>query len=422
MTAFLLVPALIFCIGYAFIIFEASTRINKSAAALLTGVFCWVAVFLIFPTAHAHTAFAEHLSSLSQLIFFILAAMTIVEIMNVHGSFQYVSRLLKVKSKQKLLWICAILTFFLSAILDNLTTTIVILTLIRPLVSEHQDRLLLGGLVVIAANAGGCWTPIGDVTTTMLWIGGQITSVPTMTYLFIPSLVSMAVSAAIIAPSLKGRVDVTKLEEPKSEPHSKLIFFLGVFVLIFVPIFKNITGLPPFMGMLFGLGVLWLTTDFLHSPYEARQHLRVPSIFAKVDMTCPLFFLGILLAVSSLDENGALNALATYLARIVPSQEVLTFFIGILSAIVDNVPLVAAAMGMYPLASYPVDSTFWQLLAYCAGIGGSILIIGSAAGVAYMSIEKVHFGWYLKRITPAAFVGYVAGFFTYIALVWTIGG
>lgn len=421
MAASLLLPSIIFCVGYALIIFEAATRINKSAIALLTGVFCWAAVFFLPPDGQVNAAFLHHFSSLGQLIFFLLSAMAIVEIMNVHGSFQYVSRLLKVTSKQKLLWICSFLTFFLSAVLDNLTTTIVILALIKRLVSERHDRLLLGGAVVIAANAGGCWTPIGDVTTTMLWIGGQITTIPIMVYLFIPSMVCMLVSVAWIAPSLTGRVDSSKLETPKTEPHSQLIFFLGVFLLIFVPAFKQITGLPPFMGMIFGLGVLWLVTDFLHSPHASRQYLRVPAIFAKIDLACPYFFLGILLAVSALDESGTLSALAGQLKKIMPNDAVLNFFIGILSAIVDNVPLVAACMGMYPLTSYPVDDTFWQMLAYCAGTGGSILIIGSAAGVAFMAIEEVHFGWYLKRFAPAAFAGYLAGFFSYLITVWVVG-
>lgn len=420
MTTSLLLPLIIFCIGYLLIIFEGVTHINKSGVALLMGVFCWVAVFFIPPNEHLDTAFLEHFASLGQLIFFLLSAMAIVEIMSVHGSFQYVSRLLKVSSKRRLLWICSFLAFFLSAVLDNLTATIVLLALIRRLVSGRNDRLLLGGAVVIAANAGGCWTPIGDVTTTMLWIGGQITTVPTMAYLFIPSMVCMLVGVAWLAPSLIGRVDSEKLEVPKTEPHSQLIFFLGVAVLVFVPVFKSITGLPPFMGMAFGLGVLWLVTDLLHSPHASRQYLRVPAVFAKIDLACPYFFLGILLAVSALDENGTLSELATRLAKIMPNETVLNFFIGILSAIVDNVPLVAASMGMYPLTSYPIDDTFWQMLAYCAGTGGSILVIGSAAGVAFMSIEEVHFGWYLKKLAPAAFAGYLAGFFAYLITVWAL--
>ncbi|HSX25706.1 MAG TPA: sodium:proton antiporter NhaD [Chlamydiales bacterium] len=404
---------LVFTIGYFAIIFESAMRINKAASALLMAVVTWMFLYLIkgHNLAEDIGQLGEKLSEISQIIFFLMGAMTLVEVVDSHKGFKIITDLIHTNSKKKMLWILGLVTFFLSAILDNLTTTIVMVSLLRKLVPDKQDRMILGSMVVIAANAGGAWTPIGDVTTTMLWINGNITSLQVMKALFIPSFLSLVIALGLLGWQLKGNYPklVQRAHEEKVEPGARLIFFCGVGALIFVPIFKALTGLPPFMGILIGLAVVWLVTDIIHSPYETREHLRLPHILTRIDTSGILFFLGILLAISALDTVGLLRELAEILDRYVHNLPLIATMIGLISAVIDNVPLVAAGMGMYDLQTYPTDSTFWQMLAYCAGTGGSILIIGSAAGVALMGMEKIDFMWYLKRISLIALASYLAG-------------
>jgi Na+/H+ antiporter NhaD/arsenite permease-like protein len=321
-----------------------------------------------------------------------------------------------VRSKKLCLCIVAIVTFFLSAVLDNLTTTIVMVVLLRRIITHTQDRLLFGSAIVIAANAGGVWTPIGDVTTTMLWLGGQVSTQPLIEKLFLPSFVCLIVSTACCLFFVKGTIQVELLEPAKLEYKGKLVLVCGVASLVFVPIFKVLTGLPPFMGILFSMSFMWLLTDLLHRP-EERNHLRVISMFPKVDLSSIFFFLGILLAVGALETAGILAQLAGWIDMHVPSKTVVAAIIGVASAIIDNVPLVAATMGMYDLTLFPQDHSFWLLIAFCAGTGGSMLIIGSAAGVAFMSLEKVDFFWYVKRAALPAALGYAAGIATYLLVV-----
>jgi NhaD family Na+/H+ antiporter len=399
---------LIFIIGYFAIIFEHKLSINKTASALLMAVLTWVVVFLEQPNLHA---LGEKLNDVSQIIFFLMGAMALVELVDVHKGFKVITDLIHTSSKKKMLWVMGFTTFFLSAILDNLTTTIVMISLLRKLVPDTKDRMTLGAMVVIAANAGGAWTPIGDVTTTMLWINGNITALSVMKTLFIPSLISLVVALIILGWNLKGVYShaVRHAREESPEPGARIVFFSGIGALIFVPIFKALTGLPPFMGILIALGSVWLITDLMHAPHETRQHLRLPAILARIDTSGILFFLGILLCISALDVAGLLSQLARFLDQTIGNVSVIATLIGLLSAVIDNVPLVAAGMGMYDLQSYPADSYLWQMLAFCAGTGGSILIIGSAAGVAFMGLEKVDFIWYFKRISLIALTSYFAG-------------
>jgi len=404
---------LVFTLGYLFITIEHITHINKTSVALLMAIFCWVIQF----TSHHQSdennilLLGEHIGNISQVIFFLLGALTIVEIINAHHGFQLISNVIQVRSKKQLLWIVGLITFFLSAILDNLTSTIIMVTLIRKLIEKGEDRLLMGGAIVIAANAGGAWTPIGDVTTTMLWIGGQLSTFQIIRYLFLPSLTCLIVSLLFISWTLKGKFKSPNIKEQNQqlEPMGNTIFWLGVSCLICVPIFKILTGLPPFMGMIFGLGLMWVFTDIVHSQYKNREHLRVPHIISRIDVSSVLFFLGILLAVDALHAAGILDSLAQWMDRKIANSNFIAVAIGLASAVIDNVPLVAAVMGMYSLTQYPTDSTFWNLIAYCAGTGGSILVIGSAAGIAYMGMEKVQFFWYFRRVGIAALIGYFAG-------------
>lgn len=409
----------VFFIGYFFITIEHITHINKATVALMMAIICWVIQFANQAwNLQEHTQFlGEHVANISQLVFFILGALTIVEIINEHKGFRIVSDFIQVNSKKKLLWVLGFITFFLSAILDNLTTTIVMVTLLKKLLDDRPDRLLMGGGVVIAANAGGAWTPIGDVTTTMLWIGGQVTTVETMKALFMPSMVCF-IAAFIIIHFMLGDEKIPSqkvhMVDQHVEPLGKFIFFLGVGLLMFVPIFKLLTGLPPFMGILFALSVMWLVTDIVHSRHDHRAHLRVTHVLTKIDLSSALFFLGILLCVTALESANILKMLAVWLDANIGNTTLIATFIGLASAVVDNVPLVAASMGMYSLEQYPPDSQFWQLVAYCAGTGGSALIIGSAAGVVFMGLDKVDFFWYLKKITIPALVGYFAGLGFYL--------
>jgi NhaD family Na+/H+ antiporter len=358
----------------------------------------------------------HHLGDVSQIIFFLLGAMTLVELIDCHGGFKVITDVIHTSSKKKMLWIIGFVTFFLSAILDNLTTTIVMVSLLRKLISDKEERLTLGALVVIAANAGGAWTPIGDVTTTMLWINGNISTLEVMKSLFIPSICALLIALLFVGRGMKGQYPkiLQKAESQAPEPGARAIFYSGIGALIFVPIFKSLTNLPPFMGILLALGVLWFVTDLMHHDYEGRQHLRVPQILTRIDTSGVIFFLGILLCVGALESVGILRALAVFLDTHVHNLPLIATVIGLVSAVVDNVPLVAATMGMYDLTTYPMDSSLWQLIAYCAGTGGSILIIGSAAGVALMGLEKVDFLWYFRKISWIALISYLGGVAAYL--------
>ncbi|HEV8511740.1 MAG TPA: sodium:proton antiporter NhaD, partial [Cyclobacteriaceae bacterium] len=413
---------ILFCVGYLIIALEHSIEINKTATALVTGVLCWT-VYILNNDAHIVTEqLFEQLGETSGILFFLMGAMTIVELIDSHNGFEIINRAITTKNIRTLLWIICIVSFFLSAVLDNLTTTIVMVTLCAKLIRHAQQRLLFIGMIIIAANAGGSWSPIGDVTTTMLWIGGQISTTAIIAKLFIPSLVCLFVPLTIATFQLKND---RQLQEAGSNaamlnssrsPDQRLIFFSGIAVLLLVPAFKTLTHLPPFMGMLLGLGFLWILTELIHrnKNEEERQKLSVIHALERMDVPSVLFFLGILLAVGALHYAGQLSNLAGALTNTFDNDKIILTIIGIASAVVDNVPIVAATIAMYPLDSYPLDHSFWHLLAFCAGTGGSLLVIGSAAGVAAMGLENISFGWYVKRISWLALIGYFAGIATFI--------
>ena len=470
----------IFVVGYTMIALEHPMRLDKAASALLTGTVLW-GLYALFATgildldlspawqavkmrasdivayimpgvdaAHFDKFWEDdvetsktihhfvlhdlnhHIIEIAHILFFLLGAMTIVETVDQHQGFKLITDRIKTTNKVKMLWILSTLTFFMSATLDNLTTTIVLVALLRKLIDDQKTRWFFASMVVLAANAGGAWSPIGDVTTIMLWIGGQITTVNIIAYVIVPSIFTMVIPLIVVSFYLKGNVDrpvLDKNEEVEftTNAERKLLLIMGISALLFVPVFKTLTHLPPFVGMLFGLGVIWATTEFIHrnKPLEDKRKLTVVGILQKVDVPTIFFFLGILLAVAALQSAGHLDVLAKYLDATVRDIYIINIIIGALSAIVDNVPLVAGAMGMYPiaelneigtdayLANFVVDGKFWQFLAYCAGTGGSILIIGSAAGVAAMGLEKIDFIWYLKKISWLAIIGYLAGALVY---------
>jgi NhaD family Na+/H+ antiporter len=408
--------SIIFILGYAAIALEHPIKINKAAIALVTAAVCW-ALFALF-TEDKHAAvegLTEHLGEVSGILFFLLGAMTIVELIDAHDGFLIITDKIQTTNKKKLVWIVSLITFFLSAVLDNLTTTIVLISLLRKLIDNRQDRLLFAGLVVISANAGGAWSPIGDVTTTMLWIGGQVTAGNIIIQTFVPAIVCMLLPTFLISRQMKGRLERPVMKDqslsivPKRERN--LVFWLGISSLLFVPVFKTITHLPPYMGVLFGLGILWVITELIHSGRDEEEKglLSVNHALRKIDTPSILFFLGILLSIGALQSIGVLNQLSSWMDHTIGNINAITILIGILSSIVDNVPLVAATQGMYPLEQFPTDHYFWEFLAYCAGTGGSALIIGSAAGVAAMGLEKIEFFWYVKKISWLALIGYFAG-------------
>lgn len=413
----------IFVIAYAAIALEHPLKINKSASALVGAGVLWTVYALASGSSHdiSHEL-SETLSSTAQIVFFLIGAMTIVEVIDAHNGFQVITSRIKTTKLPSLMLLVSIVAFFLSAILDNLTTTIVMVSLMRKLLVKREDRLLFAGMIVIAANAGGAWSPIGDVTTTMLWIGGQITPTNIITGLFIPSAINLLVPMLIVCFMLRGRIIETPAKhqedtyDAKTTTERNVVFILGLGVLIAVPLFKSITHLPPFMGIMFGLGILWLVADLMHKNKidENKHKLTLVHALTRIDMASIVFFIGILLAVATLEHSHILSSLAKWLNETVGRQDIIVLMIGFASAIVDNVPLVAASMGMYNLEQYPVDSFLWIFLAYCAGTGGSILIIGSAAGVAAMGLEKIDFMWYLKKISLLATLGYLAGAATYM--------
>ncbi|HET9746254.1 MAG TPA: sodium:proton antiporter NhaD [Chitinophagaceae bacterium] len=411
---------IVFIAGYLAIAFEHPLRINKAASALLTGVICWTIYALLGNDRELISEeLAHHLSQIAGILFFLLGAMVIVELIDAHDGFEVITQRITTTSKRKLVWIVGLLTFFLSAVLDNLTTTIVMVSLLRKVIPSHKERLMFAGLIVIAANAGGAWSPIGDVTTTMLWIGNQVTTGNIIIKTFVPSLVCFFVAALFISFRMKGNLAPMEQKENslRSTPNErKTVFLTGLACLLFVPVFKTITHLPPYMGIVFGLGMMWLLTEMVHSGKdEAEKGLfSVNHALRKIDTPSILFFLGILLAVSALESTGILVSIAEVLDNSIGNISIITIIIGLLSAIVDNVPLVAAAQGMYSMEQYPTDHFFWEFLAYCSGTGGSILIIGSAAGVAAMGMERIQFGWYLKKIAWLALIGYLAGAAVYL--------
>lgn len=433
----------LFVFGYLLIALESFVKIDKAAIALLMFVLCWT-LFMVSPEsyiggsgedllARVSSIIEHHLGSTSTTLFFLMGAMTIVEIVDQNGGFNWVRDVMKTRGQRKLLWRIALLTFVLSAILDNLTTSIVMVMILRKLVPDRDHRILYASMVIIAANAGGAFSPIGDVTTIMLWNKGVITALGVISEILIPSIVAMAVPALIMQHKLKGKLKVSEEFKEENSDHDtpftrrqrQIIFFLGVGGLMFVPVFKALTGLPPFVGILLVLGVLWTVTEaFYRHLTEASERIdtskRVGDLLSRIDMPTILFFLGILMAVACLEQIGVLTALGEGLNTVFQGNHYLvTGVIGVLSSIVDNVPLVAGCMGMYPVEAagdMAVDGIFWQLLAYCAGVGGSMLIIGSAAGVVVMGSEKISFGWYLRHITWIAFVGYLAGIFSYWVL------
>ena len=441
MSALTLAIVVAFCIGYFFIAIESVTKINKAAIALLMLVATWT-LFMLSPASYLPAAIGDkvaavvsetiehHLGQTATTLFFLMGAMTIVELVDQNGGFNFVRHVMQTHSKRKLLWRIAFMTFFLSAILDNLTTSIVMIMILRKLVADSKDRIVYASLVIIAANSGGAFSPIGDVTTIMLWNKGVITALGVISELLIPSVISMVIPAYVLSLSLKGNLtyagEETQAvqEDELTGRQRKAIFFLGVGGLIFVPIFKSITHLPPFVGILLVLGVLWTVTEIFYAHLKAPEEKgamqkRVSRMLARIDMSTILFFLGILMAVACLETIGVLSMLGQWLNTSFDGNHYLiTGIIGVLSSIVDNVPLVAGCMGMYPVAptgDMAVDGIFWQLLAYCAGVGGSMLIIGSAAGVVVMGLERITFGWYMRHISWIAFVGYIAGILCYWA-------
>ncbi len=414
----------IFIAAYLAIALEHPIKVNKSASALIGAGLLWTVYAISSPDLKVVNAeLGESLMGTAQIVFFLMGAMAIVEVIDAHRSFEIITKRIKTTRLSRLLWIVGFASFFLSSILDNLTTTIVMVSLMKQLLEKREDRLFFAGIIVIAANAGGAWTPIGDVTTTMLWIGGQITTAAIMQGVFLASIVNLLVPLAIAGSIIRAQPVVAPHEPPvdkkqyTSSFEKTLMLALGLGILISIPVFKSTTHLPPFLGILLGLGIIWMVGDLMHQGKDEnqKQRLTLASALTRIDMTAMVFFIGILLAVAVMEHSHILKSLAQWLDTAVGRQDLIVFLIGLVSAVIDNVPLVAAAMGMYDLQQYPVDSFLWQFLAYCAGTGGSILIIGSAAGVAAMGLEKIDFIWYLKKIGPLALAGYTAGAVVFIA-------
>ncbi|MBT6650332.1 MAG: sodium:proton antiporter NhaD [Flavobacteriales bacterium] len=419
---------IVFVLGYMAIALEHSIKVDKAASALIIGGLGWALyAFSGVDAHHINEHLSHHLVDIAEILFFLLGAMTIVELIDAHEGFSIITDKITTNKRVALLWILSIITFFFSAALDNLTTAIVMAALLTKLIKDREDLWMFAGMVILSANAGGAWSPIGDITTIMLWIGGQVTAANIITSVFLPTVVCAIVPLIYLTFRLKG--DITRPVNVESKEHytdpttpfeRNLIFYMGVAGLLFVPVFKTVTHLPPYVGMLLSLGVLWLVTEILHRSknHEERSALSVIGVLKKIDVPTIFFFLGILLAVASLQSAGQLDIVATFLDKTFNGDiYIINIIIGLLSSIVDNVPLVAGAMGMYeitPIGDFAVDGKFWEFLAYCAGTGGSVLIIGSAAGVAVMGILKIDFIWYMKNISLLALMGYLAGAATYI--------
>lgn len=451
---------IVFVLGYILIALEHPIKINKTATALVTGVLCWTFFVISGPPetllqsehytgfitelkAHAkdfasltasqiHTEYVveslgHHLNEIAQILFFLMGAMTIVELVDAHHGFRFITERITTKNPKNLLWVICWVTFFLSAALDNLTTTIVMISLIRKLIPNKEMRLFFAGMIIIAANAGGAWSPIGDVTTTMLWIGGQISALGIIKSTIIPSIVCMLIPLIYLNFTMKGSLGHHQ-EKKEVAGHQitsgNLMLFLGLAALISVPIFKTTTHLPPYLGMMLGLGILWIVSELINPDLDeaVRKQYTAAHALGRIDMSSVLFFLGILLAVGALQSMSTLGNFAEYLSQTIGDNRIIITLIGALSSIVDNVPLVAASMGMYSMETYPMDHMIWEYLAYCAGTGGSMLVIGSAAGVAAMGMEKIEFVWYLKRISLLAALGYLAGASVYLIIYTMTGG
>ena len=412
MTAIIII---VFVFGYLAIAFEHSLKLNKAASALITGVLCWTIYVLQAQSPHlASEELVDHLGEISSILFFLLGAMTIVELIDSHGGFDIITRRITTTDTRKLLLTITVLTFFLSALLDNLTTAIVMTSLCSKILSKKGDKFWFAGMIVIAANAGGAWSPLGDVTTTMLWIGGQVSAIVIMKQLILPSIAVCIIPALFVARRFKGKkfLPMPKTERTvKEKQDGRIILFVGIGLLLFVPVFKTLTNLPPFMGMLLALGLIWVVITIIHKNKDAElaNRFSVAKALQKIDTQSILFFLGILLAVTALQSFGILKTLATFLNSTLKNNYLIGTALGLLSALVDNVPLVAASQGMYNLSVYPIDHPFWEFLALTTGTGGSAIIIGSSAGVAVMGIEKIDFLWYLKKISLLALAGFAAG-------------
>ena len=419
----LTIISIIFILGYLAIALEHPLKVNKGATALLLAVVCWMTYSLYTPDSQTVNDQLQHnLSNIAEIIFFLIGAMTIVELIATHNGFSIITQKITTTSKRKLLWIVSFITFFLSSVLNNLTTAIVMVTLVQKMIPDRNDRLLFSSMIIIASNAGGAWTPIGDVTTTMLWIGNQISSVNIMKELFLPAVLSLVIPLLYQSRLISGTFDRPNQDTPEQiATGGQLILILGVIGLLSAPIFKNITHLPPYMGMLGSLGILWVVTELLHHGKKDHTHLSIYNALTRIDTPSVLFFLGILLAVGCLESVGQLTALATWLDTTIGNKEIIVTLLGLLSAIVDNVPLTAAVQGMYSLDLYPTDHKIWEMLAYAVGTGGSILIIGSAAGVVVMGMENISFGWYMRKIAFTALLGYLAGIATYLAIFALLG-
>ena len=413
----------IFVIAYMAIALEHPFKVNKSASALIGAGLLWIIYALSSPDIQIVNAeLGESLMGTAQIVFFLMGAMAIVEVIDAHDGFEIITNRIKTSRLSSLMWLVGFSSFFLSSILDNLTTTIVMVSLMKRLLDKREDRLLFAGIIVIAANAGGAWTPIGDVTTTMLWIGGQITTAAIMKGVFLASVINLLIPLGITSwilgtrPVISPRNAAQKMEHRTSTFEKILMLTLGLSILVLVPVFKSVTQLPPFLGILFGLGILWMVGDLVHKKKEDdhKHRLTLASALTRIDMSSMVFFIGILLAVAVMEHSHILRSIALWLDATVGRQDLIVILIGLVSAVVDNVPLVAASMGMYDLQQYPADSFLWEFMAYCAGTGGSILIIGSAAGVAAMGLEKIDFLWYLRKISALALAGYLAGALVYI--------
>ncbi|WP_080238948.1 sodium:proton antiporter NhaD [Spirosoma rigui] len=419
---------ILFIAGYLLITLEHVIDVNKTATALITGVLCWTvyAVFHHDAESVSHQL-GEHLTGTAEILFFLLGAMTVVELIDAHDGFTLITDRIASRNTRVLLWVISILTFFLSALLDNLTSSIVMVSVARKLVKNNEQRRVVAGMIIVAANAGGAWSPVGDVTTTMLWIGGQVTTMSIMRELLVPSLTALLVPLGILTLQYPAETQVvtTSAKQGISRPYvtpaarrdRRVMLSIGLGGMVFVPIFKTLTHLPPYMGMMLVLGCIWVASEILHSDKDEADRQKYSAAYAlsRIDVSSILFFLGILLAVGSLEATGVLRSLAESLSRSVGNLDLIVMLIGLVSAVVDNVPIVAAAMGMYDLQTYPPDHKLWEFLAYCAGTGGSLLLIGSAAGVAVMGMEKLAFGWYLRKISWLALIGYVAGALVYLA-------
>ncbi|MBS1773991.1 MAG: sodium:proton antiporter NhaD [Bacteroidetes bacterium] len=419
MTALIII---IFTIGYFAVAFEHKIKINKTAPALMTGVLCWtVYMFSSIDKQLVSEQLYEDLGEFSGILFFLMGAMTIVEIIDLHDGFHVVTEKITQTNKRRLLWIISGITFFLSPVLDNLTTAIVMVSMLQKIVEDPKERLYFVGMIVIAANAGGAWSPIGDVTTTMLWLGGQITAGNIIKVLFIPSVISVVVPLLIVSRKFSGNVSksiATSNGSTLSRKQQLIILITGISVLILVPVFKTVTHLPPYMGILIGLAIMWVIAERIGSNKEEQERFKLSPAYAlrKIDTASILFFLGILLSIAALERTGILHSLAQSMEAGIANKNVIVLIMGMLSSIVDNVPLMAAAQGMYPLSHYPTDDALWEFLAYCTGTGGSILIIGSAAGVAVMGMANVNFFWYMKRISWIALIGYISGAISFILI------